>query len=321
MITMHSWMFLDSYADLRSDLIKNSWIESLIHLGARAFEDISGEVVQTCAFCMRKNKKDALGEYFRLVKSKNPFEKEELFLKRENRYIVDQDKFNIIPGDAFAYWWSDKMLDCFNNGKQIDGLPMKGIQTGKGEKYLKIWFEVEKNKSGFNLSSHEDMVASGKKWFPLTSGGNVRRWYGNFWNVVNLENDGKDIRSTGLKNFRLKDPKYYFLEGFTWTEVTTKPFACRYLPPTILFGNGGPVCFKSKNLLYLMGLMNSAVAREIFTVLAPTINCGPDQVRNFPYIEESIPIIEEMVNENIEIGKNDWDAYETSMDFSKHPLL
>lgn len=322
MVTMHGWMFLDSYKDLRYKIINTWYVDSLIHLGARAFEDISGEVVQTCAFVLNKKAhENAAGTYFRLVDSKEALAKEQGYLERNHKYNINQHDFLILPGYAFAYWWSEQMYDCFKGESSMDGIPMKGIQTGKGELYLRFWFEVSNKKIGFDLKSHSEIISTKLKWFPLTSGGNTRRWYGNYWYVVNLENDGADIRSTGLKNFRLKDPKYYFLEGFTWTEVTTKPYACRYLPSNILFGNGGPVCFHNTNLYYSMALMNSAVAREIFTVLAPTINCGPEQVRNFPFIVDENEDIEECAKNNVEIAKRDWDAYETSQDFKRHPLV
>ena len=295
----------------------------MLHLGARAFEEIGGEVVQTTAFTIRKvNMSRFNGTYARLISPNTQSGKEEMFLRKDNIYISIQDSFDKIPGTPIAYWWGNSVYDCFSDGKFIPGNPMKGIQTGKGEKYLRFWYEISYMKMGLDLHSHQEMVNSGLKWFPLTSGGISRRWYGNFEMVVNLENDGADIRATGLKNFRLKDPKYYFLEGLTWTEVTTKPFTCRYLPKNILFGNGGPVAFQlNDNLLYAIGLLNSSVAKELFAVLAPTMNYGPDQVRNVPFKVGQKELCETLVKKNINISRNDWDAFETSWDFKKHPLI
>lgn len=322
MITMQSWMFLSSFEKLREKLLYST-IVNMAHLGARAFDEIGGEVVQTTAFTIRKvNMSRFNGTYARLISPNTQSGKEEMFLRKDNIYMSIQDSFDKIPGTPIAYWWGNSVYDCFSDGKFIPGNPMKGIQTGKGEKYLRFWYEISYIKMGLDLHSHQEMVNSGLKWFPLTSGGVSRRWYGNFEMVVNLENDGADIRATGLKNFRLKDPKYYFLEGLTWTEVTTKPFACRYLPKNILFGNGGPVAFQlNDNLLYAIGLLNSSVAKELFAVLAPTMNYGPDQVRNVPFKVGQKELCEALVKKNVNISRNDWDAFETSWDFKKHPLI
>ena len=322
MITMHSWMFLASFEQLRNK-IQRQTILNMIHLGARAFEEIGGEVVQTTAFTiMKATLSKHKGTYARLIAPTTQNGKEEMFLRKENIYKAIQDSFEKIPGTPTAYWWGNSIYGCFSEGKFIPGNPMKGVQTGNGEKYLRFWYEVSLKKTGLNMHSHQEMSTSGLKWFPLTSGGLSRRWYGNFDMVVNLENDGADIRATGLKNFRLKDPKYYFLEGLTWTEVTTKPFTCRYLPSNVLFGNGGPVTFQlNDNLLYTIGLLNSVVAKELFTVLAPTMNYGPDQVRNIPYKVGNKENVETIVKENIDISKTEWDAFENSWDFEKHPLV
>lgn len=238
------------------------------------------------------------------------------------RYVANASSFYKIPGSPIAYWWNNNLLGCFEDNCYICGNPMKGIQTGNGEKFLRYWFEVPLCKTGFEVNNYSEIFSSKLKWFPVTSGGLYRKWYGNFELVVNLENGGADIKATRLNNFRLKDPKYYFLEGLTWTEVTTKPFNCRYLPPTILFGNGGPVVFELNSKLdYIIGLLNSVVAKEIFTVLAPTMNFGPDQVRNIPLKEENENVVKELVEDNIGESITDWDSFETSWDFKKHPLI
>lgn len=322
LITMHSWMFLASFELLR-EKIQKQVIINMIHLGPRAFEEIGGEVVQTTAFTiLKQNLPKYKGTYARLVFPTTRSGKEKMFLQKENIYISVQDSFEKIPGIPIAYWWGNSIYHCFSEGKFIPGNPMKGIQTGKGEKYLRFWYEVSYKKMGLNLRSYQEIISLGLKWFPLTSGGISRRWYGNFEMVVNLENNGADIRATGLKNFRLKDSKYYFLEGLTWTEVTTKPFTCRYLPRNILFGNGGPVAFQlNDNLLYSIGLLNSVVAKELFTVLAPTMNYGPDQVRNVPFKIGSKERCEALVESNINASRKDWDSFETSWDFEEHPLI
>lgn len=193
--------------------------------------------------------------------------------------------------------------------------------TGKNEVFLRLWHEVSVNKIGFSLQSHQDMLLSKKKWFPVTSGGLKRKWYGNFDTIVNLENDGADIKAT-VENYRLRDPKFYMREAITWTEVSSGIFSCRYVPEGILFGNGGPVCFFSNNeLLYHLGLLNSKTTMAVMEYLAPTINYGPEQISKIPLIVSEDKLVEELVEANILASKSDWDSFETSWDFEKHPLV
>ena len=149
----------------------------------------------------------------------------------------------------------------------------------------------------------------------------MRKWYGNLDTVVNLENDGLDIRTT-VKNFRLRENMYYFREAITWTEVSSGTFSCRYVPEGVLFGNGGPVSFFYDDYLkYTLGLMNSKVVMGIMEYLAPTMNYGPEQIKKLPIIIEEQSQIEARVNHNIQMSQKDWDAFETSWDFKKHPLV
>ena len=54
MITMQSWMFLSSFEKFRANILGQHEIDTMVHLGPRAFEQISGEVVSTTAFVVRE---------------------------------------------------------------------------------------------------------------------------------------------------------------------------------------------------------------------------------------------------------------------------
>lgn len=321
MITQHSWMFLSSFEKIRNTIQRTN-IVNMIHLGARAFEEIGGEVVQTTSFvCFGRHIKSFKGIFCRLVEPLSQNGKEKMFLAKENRFITNQDNFPKIPGAPIAYWVSDSMYELFNVKNSYTGETKKGVLTGDNETYLKIWHELAVSKIGFSCFNHNDMIESRKKWFPVTSGGEYRRWYGNLDTVVNLENDGYDIKHN-VKNYRLRDPKYYFREAITWTEVSSSYFNCRYVPNCVLFGNGGPVSFFYDNTLeFTLGVLNSKVATEILSYLAPTMNFGPEQVKKIPVVLKNKNDIEILVETNIVNSKQDWDAFETSWDFQKHPLI
>lgn len=150
--------------------------------------------------------------------------------------------------------------------------------TGDNNTYLRLWHEVNIGKIGFELYSHAEMIDSSMKWFPVTSGGEKRRWYGNFDTIVNLENDGADIKAN-VKNYRLRDSQYYMLEAITWTEISSSIFTCPGMFPKEFCLEDGQLVFSfNKKLMYHLALLNSKVAMEILGYLAPTINYGPEQI-------------------------------------------
>ena len=213
------------------------------------------------------------------------------------------------------------MIAAFTEGDRFLGETKKGVLTGDNERFLRLWHEVDINKASFTMQSHDQMVKSGLKWFPVTSGGQKRKWYGNLDTVVNLENDGDEIKRT-VKNYRLRDSNYYFLSAITWTEVSMGMLTCRFVPSGILFGNGGPVCFFfADSLKYNLGLLNSKIVMSIMEYIAPTINFGPEQISKIPVFHDHESTVERIVEKNIEDSKTDWDSFETSWDFKKHPLL
>ena len=236
-------------------------------------------------------------------------------------YEADQSNFSKIPGSPVAYWASLQMQNAFAAAPSFPGNTKKGVLTGDNERFLRLWHEVCISKIGMTMSSHSEMVDSKKKWFPVTSGGFMRKWYGNFDTIVNLENDGFAIRAV-VKNYRLREPTYYFREAITWTEVSSGIFSCRYVPRTILFGNGGPVSFFSNdNLYYCLALLNSSVTMSMLAYLAPTINYGPEQINKLPVLTEHKNTVDNLSKDNVKLSQQDWDSYETSWDFKRNPLV
>ena len=324
-MTPFVWMFIKTYEALRKYIIDTKAITTLVQMEYSAFEEAT---VPICSFVLKNGRPTEKALCFRLSDFKGGMEVQkqkvlEAIGNKECGYFYESNSrdFEKIPGSPIAYWASEKMLNAFSDGRKFAGNTKKGVLTGKNEVFLRLWHEVGVNKIGFNLQSHEDMLLSKKKWFPVTSGGLKRKWYGNFDTIVNLENDGAKIKET-VENYRLRDPKFYMREAITWTEVSSGIFSCRYVPEGILFGNGGPVCFFSdNNLLYHLGLLNSKTTMAVMEYLAPTINYGPEQISKIPLIVSDSSYVEKLVENNILVSKADWDSFETSWDFKKHLLV
>src|SRR5699024_7422519 len=325
-MTPYVWMFISSYEKLRNEIIENHTISSLVQLEYSGFD---GATVPICTFTLKNYNSKLNSEYIRLEDfsgSRNQPIKTLEEIKNPSvsyRYSFNQSNFNRIPGHPIAYWVSENYIKAFEEGESFSdyGTTKKGVLTGNDARFVRAWYEVDRNKISFTTSNYEEMKSNQKKWFPITGGGFFRRWYGNLENIVNLENEAYEIKYNNQNNFRLRENKYYFLEGLTWTEVSSSLFSLRYVPQGVLFGNGGPTAFVSEQINYYIALLNSKVTLNILKILAPTINFGPEQIKKIPIIIKNQEEIENLSQDCINISKTDWDNFETSWDFKKHPFI
>ena len=332
MITQHAWMFLSSFEKLRVKLLHTDTV-NMAHLGARAFEEIGGEVVQTTSFVIRKSHvADYKGEYCRLIEPTTQQGKEDMFLAGENRYAADQSNFSKIPGSPVAYWASENVIQIFSTAPRLIQVfeTRNGMSTTNNDLFLKLWHEVSRDKIGIADYNAQSAAASGKKWFPYNKGGEYRRWYGNRSHLVNWENDGEHLKNYVRKRYgsyskEIRSENRYFFESVTWSGVGASKSGFRFSPKGVIFDSGANGLFtpSHRELLYILGLLNSSLVDSLLQLINPTINTGSGTVGNFPTILDvpSEEHVVERVKSNIAVSKTDWDSYETSWDFKKHPLI
>ena len=330
MITQHAWMFLSSFEKLRIKLLQKDTI-NMAHLGARAFEEIGGEVVQTTSFVMRKSHvADYRGTYCRLIEPTTQQGKEGMFLAGKNRYVAQQSNFSKISGSPIAYWASKRTLKLFKN-KCIDEYVLfrQGMATSDNNRFLRLWHEVSSERSNYVATDLRDAQNSEKKWFAYNKGGSYRKWYGNTDYVVNWEKDGAEMKAftatlTQGMNVRLKSRDYYFKECYSWSKISGGEISFRYYPKGFAFDVAGCCVFNTgSNLYYFLGLSNSCITTTLAKILSPTLNYELDHLKKIPVILDTAnhDSIDHFVIENIKWSKIDWDAFETSWDFIKHPLI
>ena len=324
LVTQHAWMFLSSYEKLRAKLLQKE-IMSMAHLGARAFEEIGGEVVQTTAFVLTNQHIDGYaGTYARLVNANTQDAKEELYLSGAERYIARQENFEKIPGMPIAYWVSEKFVSAYSNKTIANyGFAKSGLQTGNNDLFLKQWYEVSLCNIAFEMCSKERYLLSEKKWTPQIKGGEYRKWYGNFDYVVNWEHDGYEIRNcTGARLNAMGREDLFFREGITWSHTTSSIYGARYLPSGYLFNVEAPTLFVSEeHQLYILGFLNSCVAQMYLTAINATMHYLVGDITSLPIIIQKDNCVSKIVDQNISISRADWDAFETSWDFESHPLV
>lgn len=323
MINMQSWMFLSSFEKLRTHLLETLQIDSMLHLGPRTFDELSGEVVQNTAFVVTKHTPYTTGAYFRLVDGKSCGDKERMFLARENGYPhVSQQNFEKIPGCPIGYWVSERMIENFQNSMKLkDIADVKiGMGTGKNEIFVRQWWAINLNKIGFGTKSIDELKLSNKKFFPYNKGGEFRRWYGNLVEVLWFNKEGRELMNSMSGHRENGGYDYYCKEGLTWSFISSSNFGVRYVPYGALFDVAGSMLFANRKLKYILGFLVSKPCFTILKLLNPTINFQAGNIKNLPLrIEEDA--VSEIVNKNISISKSDWDAHETSWDFQENELV
>ena len=326
LMTSYTWMFLTGAVGLRDYILSNTHINSLIQPEYHAFFQDAN--VPICTFVLGKLKLDYSGQYIRL----NDFYGSEIQEKKALeamhnpaclwRYKIQQRMFAKIPGKPLAYWLPQKSIDLFVTNPLLSSIAdmKQGLITGDNDHFLRSWFECPKD----NITT---TLGDKKKWFFYHKGGEYRKWYGNIGLVVNWENDGSEIINfrdeRGKQRSRPQNIQYYFKEGFTWTALTVADFNVRYMPEGAIFDAKGSSGFALDvaQLKYLIGLCNSKVAMEFLAFLAPTMDYSAGAVGKIPIIVEKLESVSVFVEKSISLSRSDWDSFETSWDFLRHPLI
>ena len=313
LVTMQSWMFLSSFEKLRNKLLINNTIINMAHLGARAFEDIGGEVVQTTAFVFdNANIKNYQSNFKRLVAYSSQDAKEEEYLKDDNLYTSSAANFSKIPGSPIAYWCKANIIRVFENCELLGDLipTKKGMDTGNNDYFIKLWYEINFDKF--------DCIYHSKKWVPYDKGGNYRKWYGNNDYVVNWENDGYELKNSKAN---LRSQNLYFKKSITWNALSSADTCFRASMYNGTFDSAGSSMFPETNFEYCLGLMNSVQTQYFLKIINPTLNYGAGSIAKTPIIFSENEDIKNIVIQNINSSKLDWDSFETSWDFKIHPLV
>lgn len=319
MITMESWMFLSSFEKLREKLFSTQTIINMVHMPYLGKGGTSlGINFGTAAFIISKARvKDYAAQYCYICYYETddegiPF----AFPTINDRYNTSTvENFKKIPGSPVAYWISNEFISVFK-GKPLKEYArvQEGLKTADNERFIRCWYEINIQKSNIINSTNA-------KWFKHTKGGEYRRWYGNCVDVLNYENDGHELRN--FKAASLTGTDNYFKENITWTRITSGQISFRFTESGSIPNMAGLAMYPQKDLLYILGFLNTKIATNCLRIMNPTLNYPPGTVASLPlYISEKHKgCIEAMVDKNIEQSKMDWDSFEVSIDFKHHPLL
>ena len=332
--TPYVWMFIQSYEKLRQLLYTQATIETLIQFEYSAFEEAT---VPVCTFAFRNSPITAKkGCYLRLTDFRGGMEiQRQKTLEAISNHACgfffekSSDNFSKIPGAPVAYWINKKWFEIFTNNSVLRNLAQmkKGMSTGDNARFVRTWFEINKTQAMFDAISPSNAQLSEKKWFPLSSGGEGRKWYGNRNLVVNWANDGEEMKRNAVElnhgghwSRYIVSPELFFYPHIAWSAISSAKITVRYMGSGFAFNSASMVVF-GESILYYMALINSVVGYDILSVLSPTLNYGVEQIGRIPIIKENVNEVEPYVEMNISLSKTDWDSFETSWDFQQHPFI
>jgi hypothetical protein len=323
MITMQSWMFLGTFAELRKEILEHQQVVTVAHLGAGAFDSIGGQVVATTAFvrCTRSSPlagtyiglADLSGEATQAMAVRNASSGREL----DRVYHVFDDEIRRIPLASMAYWLTAEERSIYLRYPPLSEIaaPRQGLATGDNDRFLRQWWEVSARRSFRNAASRLEAAQAEARWFPVQKGGASRRWAGNDDLVVNWEADGKSIEAFKPRSV-VRNPSYFFRPGATWSSLSGE-FAMRYCPPGSIFESKGGMLFpeRASDLLWLIGYLNTPIATALIDSISPTLDYSQGPVGSIPVIRPEEPqYVNERVNHIIDLAREMWSSGETSPD-------
>ena len=330
MVTMHSWMFLSSFSSVRGWLLERHGLESLVHLGAGAFPEISGEVVQSVVFAFKSTSVE--GHVAVCVDAREPSGEEKASQVAKGSapiYAIQQEGFSSFPDRQLAYWASPSVRKVFRTVPALGSAcaPLQGATTSDNDRFLRLWHEVDLGRVGFQCATLEAAHTGGNHWFPFNKGGSHCRWYGNRDFLLNYENDGEELKrfheelNKTAPGGRLKNQEKYFEPHVSWSRVSGSEFCCRTYDSGFVFSDSGSAIFPgASEAEYYCGLLNSVVFRYLIRCLSPSIHFQAEHVSATPAQPPSSELAE-VANQCTAISMADWDAYERSWDFQSLPLL
>lgn len=324
MVTMDSWMFGDEYTEFRKNVLASYDIRTLAHLGAHAFEEIKGEVVQVAAFVFKDHIGDeVLGTYYDLTLYPTPESKREALVSNKNKFVVSKSLFSELPRNVFAYFISSHTLEAFENGIQLKEIAeaFTGLQTGDNERFIHRWSEVSQQNICFTRNEHNGETHHDRQWYPYVKGSEYRKWYGNHEFILNWQFDGAEIKAH--KSSTVRNQKYYFRSGLAYNNISNK-LSTRLVGAGQIFDQKNSMFFSSheRDNKFAMCFLHSKVVTPLLRVVAPK-DFGPGSMKLLPIIPsyKDLYRVNELADLAVQLAKKDWDSKESSWDFNGSPLL
>ncbi len=322
MIAMDSWLFGDDYTEMRARLLLESPLQQLAHLGPRAFDEIKGEVVQVACFVSQRNvAPDHVAQFFDLTEGQNSGEKASMLRAQLGKYLARATDFTLLPRNVVAYFVSEHTRQAYSEGTPLRELAeaFTGLQTGDNPRFIRGWSEVDHSRIDFTVTPETKSKWSGK-WVPYVKGSDFRKWYGNHDFVLDWSSDGAAIKAH--KSSTVRNEQFYFRNGLAYNTIASK-LSVRRVSEGHIFDQKNSMLFGKNDpaLDFSLGFLHSSVVPPLLRVVAAK-DFGPGSMKLLPVFAHHERVsVSHLVDDLVELAKADWDAYETSWDFTVLPLL
>lgn len=329
LVTIQNWMFISSFEKLRSNLLGTFHISDLLQIGFNSFPELNSKVVQAASFVIKNGKSNVPGRYINLNDAPQAANKKGVFerkIQQNEVFLTADQKFSSIPGSPIGYWLSDAVFDVFKDFPSLASVaPTKqGLATGDNDQFLRQWHEVECSNLGHGTLSSKETETRRERWYPCNKGGEFRKWFGNNSIVVDWQGAGKRIKSfkdeKGKLRSRPQNENYYFRPGLTWSAISSGGLSMRLSPIGSMFETKGAMCFPAKeNIFPALSFANTKIVNRLLLALSPTLDFHEGPIGRLPY--KRISGAADIGRRCTDLARSDWDAYETSWDFTTLPLL
>lgn len=322
MIAMDSWLFGDDYTEMRARLLLESPVQQLAHLGPRAFDEIKGEVVQVACFVSQRNgPPERVAQFFDLTAGQNSCEKASMLRAQIGKYLARASDFTRLPRNVVAYFVSEHTRQAYSEGTPLRELAeaFTGLQTGDNPRFIRGWSEVNHSRIDFTVTPETKPSWSGK-WVPYVKGSDFRKWYGNHDFVLDWSSDGAAIKAH--KSATVRNEQFYFRNGLAYNTIASRLSVRRVTQGNIFDQKNSMLFGKSDQALdFSLGFLHSKVVPPLLRVVAAK-DFGPGSMKLLPVFANHEGVsVSHLVDDLVELAKSDWDAYETSWDFTTLPLL
>ena len=327
LVTMQSWMFTHRYHAFRLNLYEKCSVEAMCHMGNMVMGIAFG--TSATVFKTSYDTKKVGGYCYVEMDDIDVTTNRPKRFKRLTKCSIND--FLSIPGAPVVYWASAGVRSLFSSNACIEDFfeTREGLATANNDRFVRYWSEVSGSTIGFHCKNLDDASESEKRWFPYVKGGAFRKWAGNNELVVDWENDGDRVKNnidhnTGRVRSHNYNGDYAFRKGFTWSGLSSGGFSVRHVPGGFMFDAKGPMGFPKEecSLGFVEGFLNSKITAFLLEMLAPTMDFKLGHVLRLPLKKESsYTEIQKDAERLVHASKTDWDAYETSWDFTSLPLL
>jgi hypothetical protein len=306
LVTMHSWMFLATYADFRAAIL-DKWT-----VGAVA------------AIMATSNSREHHAVYVKLTKSLAKEADAMRVAAGESpalRFDVSLNDLSTIPRTPIAYWMGEAERAVFGLRPSVATICRSGngLTSSDNDRFLRFWWEVGQSKIEEERAPQDG--PSQRRWNPINKGGGFRRWAGNRDFVVDWACDGKelyDLRPTST----VRNPNLYFRPSVSWSDVVTGPVSFRFYPKGWIFDASANSLFPTgDDVEGLLAVANSSFVGQMAPLLNPGLHFKLGDMGSLPYLKRTDPGWREEIEELVGTAQCDWDSSETGGGFGAASLI